>query len=303
MIKNVVIILVLFFFYIESSLAKILIKYKVGDQIVTNFDILDEKKYLIFFRPSLSSLKEKEILKLSENSLIREIIKKKELDLIFNNLNNYNFINDLKKNLFKFKGVSTEKEFKELTKRNNLEYDRIIQKLKYEGLWNELIFKKFGKSIKINEKKLKDELSIKLKNDKKYEYNISELLFDLEKNENIKDKLKEIFSNDFKISASKYSISNSANNGGEIGWIKETLLSEDLNKILNELKVGEVSEPIKYPNGYLLLKINDKREMKQIIDINKELIELVKFEKNKQLNQFSLLYFKKLKQNIKIDEY
>ena len=123
--------------------------------------------------------------------------------MIFNNLNNYNFINDLKKNLFKFKGVSTEKEFKELTKRNNLEYDRIIQKLKYEGLWNELIFKKFGKSIKINEKKLKDELSIKLKNDKKYEYNISELLFDLEKNENIKDKLKEIFSNDFKISASK----------------------------------------------------------------------------------------------------
>lgn len=303
MIKNAVIILVLFFFYIESSLAKILIKYKVGDQIVTNFDILDEKKYLIFFRPSLSSLKENEILKLSENSLIREIIKKKELDMIFNNLNNYNFINDLKKNLFKFKGVSSEKEFEELIRINNLEYDRIIEKLKYEGLWNELIFKKFSKAIKINEKKLREELIIKLKNDKKFEYNISELLFDLEEKETIKDKLKKIFSNDFKISAAKYSISNSANQGGEIGWIKETLLSEDLNKILNKLKVGEVSEPIKYPNGYLLLKINDKREMKQIIDINKELNELIKFEKNKQLSQFSLLYFKKLKQNIKIDEY
>ena len=303
MIKNAVIILVLFFFYIESSLAKILIKYKVGDQIVTNFDILDEKKYLIFFRPSLSSLKENEILKLSENSLIREIIKKKELDMIFNNLNNYNFINDLKKNLFKFKGVSSEKEFEELIRINNLEYDRIIEKLKYEGLWNELIFKKFSKAIKINENKLREELIIKLKNDKKFEYNISELLFDLEEKETIKDKLKKIFSNDFKISAAKYSISNSANQGGEIGWIKETLLSEDLNKILNKLKVGEVSEPIKYPNGYLLLKINDKREMKQIIDINKELNELIKFEKNKQLSQFSLLYFKKLKQNIKIDEY
>ena len=303
MIKNAVVILVLFFFYIESSLAKILIKYKVGDQIVTNFDILDEKKYLIFFRPSLSSLKENEILKLSENSLIREIIKKKELDMIFNNLNNYNFVNDLKKNLFKFKGVSTEKEFEELIKTNNLEYNRIIEKLKYEGLWNELIFKKFSKAIKINEKKLREELIIKLKNDKKFEYNISELLFDLEENETIKNKLKKIFSNDFKISAAKYSISNSANQGGEIGWIKETLLSKDLNKILNKLKVGEVSEPIKYPNGYLLLKINDKREMKQIIDINKELKEVIKFEKNKQLSQFSLLYFKKLKQNIKIDEY
>ena len=43
--------------------------------------------------------------------------------------------------------------------------------------------------------------------------------------------------------------------------------------------------------------------MKQIIDFEKELKELVKFERNKQLNQFSLLYYKKLKQNTKINEF
>ena len=62
-------------------------------------------------------------------------------------------------------------------------------------------------------------------------------------------------------------------------------------------------KPIKYPNGYLILNINDKREMKQVIDINKELDDMVNFETNKQLNQFSLLYYKKLKQNTVINEY
>ena len=43
--------------------------------------------------------------------------------------------------------------------------------------------------------------------------------------------------------------------------------------------------------------------MQQVTSIDKELKDLVRFEKNRQLNQFSLLYFKKLKQNTIIDEY
>ena len=64
------------------------------------------------------------------------------------------------------------------------------------------------------------------------------------------------------------------------------------------MKVEEISKPLKYQNGYLVLKINDKKEMKQTINFNKELEELIRYERNRQLNQFSLLYFKKLKQNI-----
>ena len=107
----------------------------------------------------------------------------------------------------------------------------------------------------------------------------------------------------FKSTTAKYSISNSANKGGDIGWVKETLLSDNLNKILKNMKKGEITNPIKYPNGYLILKINDKKEMKQIVNINKELNERIKFERNKQLNQFSLLFFKKLKQNTIINDY
>ena len=293
--------------FLANASAEIEIKYKIGDEIITNFDILNEKNYLIFLRPSLKNLSTDEILKISENSLIKEIIKKKEIDKIFKDKDNLKFIEDVKKNIFNYKRVKNEQEFKKLTLKNNIDYEKIIEKIKNEALWNELIYKKYNLLVKIDEAKLKKQFLKKIKSLRKSEYNLSELLFEIDSNDNLDNKYKiikeYINSNNFKLAATRYSISNSANKGGEIGWIKETLLSENLVKILNKMNINEISKPIKYPNGYLLLKINNKREMKESININKEYKDLVNFEKNKQLNQFSLLYFKKLKKNTVIDAY
>ena len=222
-------------------------------------------------------------------------------------MDNKNLINDIKKRIFKYKNIKSEQEFISLTRKNNIEYEKILEKIKIEGLWNDFIFRKFNSLIKIDKSLLKIELEKKISNEKKYEYNLSEILFEIEKDEKYDEKYKNIINyiknNGFKSAASKFSLSNSVNRGGEIGWVKETLLSDDLVDYLKNVKKGSISKPIKYPNGYLLLKINDKKEMKQIININKELDEKVKFETNRQLNQYSLLYYKKLKQNTKINEY
>ena len=179
--------------------------------------------------------------------------------------------------------------------------------MKYEGLWNELIYMKYNNSVKIHKEKTRKELILKISNKKKYEYNLSEILFDIDKNEKLISKHAKIINTirekDFKTAASKYSISSSSDIGGELGWIKETMLSNNLNKILGNMKKNQITKPIKYPNGYLLLKINDKKEMKDVVDIEKELNDLISYERDKQLNQFSLLYYKKLKQNTKISEY
>ena len=300
-------LVILISFYVKDAYSNVKIKYKVGNEIVTNQDILNEQRYLLFLRPSLKNLPDNEITKISENSLIREKIKKKEIDRIFKNMTNTSFVDEIKKSLFKFKNVKTEKEFIEITKKNNVNYDIIIEKMKYESLWNELILKKFESSIKINKKILEEKLISKKINNLKYEYNLSEIIFEIENNEKFQIKYQKIINfinnNDFKSAAIKYSISNSAKIGGQIGWVKGTLLSDKVLNNLEKLNIGSVTMPIKYPNGYLLLKINDKREIKNKIDINKELEELVNFERNRQLNQFSLLYYKKLKQNVIIDEY
>jgi len=301
------IILLIIPWHFCQAKSQIEIKYKIGDEIVTNLDILDERKYLVFLRPNLKGLTENELSKIAENSLIREIIKKKELKRIFKNEENFEFIEEIKKNLYKFKNVKNESEFKNLLNKNNVNYEKIIMKIKYEAMWNELIIQKYSSFIKIDKLKLNKELQIKISKNKKHEYNLSEILFELENNETLEKKYQEILKytneNSFKNAAAKFSISNSSINGGEIGWIKETLLSENLIKILGKMKKNDVSKYMKYPNGYLVLKINDKREMEQVIDVNKELNEMSNFEKNRQLNQFSLLFYKKLKQNITINEY
>jgi len=303
----ILIILSIIPWHLCQANSKIEIKYKVGDEIVTNLDILDERKYLVFLRPNLNGLKEKELSIIAENSLIREIIKKKELKRVFKDDENLEFMEEIKKNLYRFKNVKSESEFKNLLNKSNVNYEKIITKMKYEAMWNELIFQKYSSFIKIDKTKLKKELQIKISKNKKYEYNLSEILFELENNETLEKKYQEILkytnNNNFKNAAAKFSISNSSIKGGEIGWIKETLLSENLIKILGTMEKNDVSRYIIYPNGYLILKINDKREMEQVINVNRELNELSNFEKNRQLNQFSLLFYKKLKQNININEY
>ena len=246
------------------------------------------------------------MLKISENSLIREIIKNKELIKVYKNIENINFEKQIANKLIKFKNLDNSDQLKKIIKKNNLNYEDIINKMKNENLWNDLITRKYGSLVKIDKEKLKKELLLKLKNNKKFEYNLSELLFDIDKNDELEKKYDEIkkfiSENNFKNAVSKYSLANSSKNGGDIGWIKETLLSKDLISILNKVEISGITKPIKYPNGYLILKLNNKKNMKQIIDIDKELQEVIKFETNKQLNQFSLLYYKKLKQNTIIYE-
>ena len=308
MIKFKLFIIILLVFFINFNIqAEIKIKFKVGEDIITNIDILKEKNYLIFFRPDLSKLNEKDIIKISENSLIRELIKKKEIDKIFKEKNNQELIEKIKNNLFLRYKVQNEKQFKGLLDKNNIKFDDLLNKVKYEGLWNELIYTKYKNLVKIDKDKTRKELILKISNEKKYEYNLSEILFDIDKNEKLISKNAKIINTirekDFKTAVSKYSISNSSDVGGELGWIKETMLSNDLNKMLSKMKKNQITKPIKYPNGYLILKINDKKEMKQVVDIEKELNDLISYKRNRQLNQYSLLYYKKLKQNTKINEY
>ncbi len=303
-----IIFFILFLSFINlKTNAQVNLKYKIGNQIISNIDILNEKNYLLFLRPELKNLPEKEILIISENSLIREIIKKKELDIIFKNFNDLMFIGEIKKNLLKFKNIKTEDELKILLKKNNIEYEKILEKMKYEALWSELIFKKYNSLVKVDKKNLKKKLIVKISNDKKFEYNLSEILFEVDNKNSVDQNYKKIIDyikvNNFKTAATKFSISNTSNKGGEIGWVKETLLSENLINILKKMNINDVTKPIRYPSGYLILKINDKKKLQRNLNMEDELNELIRYERNKQLNQFSLMHYKKLKQNSKIDEY
>ena len=135
--------------------AQIKIKYKIGEEIITNIDIINEKNYLTFLRPNLKELSSNEIIEISENSLINEVIKKKEINKLFKNLNNEIILREIKKKLFDFKNVKNESEFLTLLANTDIKYEKILEKMKYEALWNELIFRKYNSLIKIDKDKKK----------------------------------------------------------------------------------------------------------------------------------------------------
>tara|TARA_B100001250_G_C19722970_1_gene754686 strand:- start:264 stop:1196 length:933 start_codon:yes stop_codon:yes gene_type:complete len=302
-------ILIIFFcLFCNSISSELTIKVKINNEIITNIDIFNEKSYLIFLNPDLKKLSTNKQLSIAKTSLIKEIIKKKELTKYFDINKDYSFINVIEKDLLKRKGFSNKSEFKNFLNNNNLDYSLIREKLKIEALWNQLIFDKYSKSIKIDENSLKNKISKDLQNSKsKYQFNLSEILFENDLNIGFDKTFKKIKisieSIGFENTANIYGISDSSKNGGLIGWINETQIADELRTKINSIKVGEITKPIKIPNGYLILKLNDKKEIKEKLDIKKELKKLINIEKTKQLNNFSIIFYKRLKQNIVINEY
>ena len=161
--------------------------------------------------------------------------------------------------------------------------------------------------MKINKKEIEKEVnSLILSDKKKYTYLLTEILINSDKTKNIKEKHKLIKQSisevGFKNTANIYSISNTAKLGGKIGWVNENQLSKIIKKNIQNLNVGEYTNLITIPGGLLILNIDEKKIIKEKLDYNEELKKRIIYEKNKQLDQFSKIYFSKIKKNSVISE-
>ena len=311
MFKKTLIISIIFsilFIFSASSENEVFIKFKVDNEIITNIDLVNEKNYLIALNNKLSSVSSKELNELSKNSLIKEKIKIKELNKFFDLEKVKTFGEKITKNFYENIGIKNKEDFEIYLKNFNLEYEEVKRKLTIEAMWNRLIYKKYNDKININEDKLKKSLSDKIKNSpqKMVEYNLSEIVFELNSNEEIKKKYKLIQNNinkyGFKETASLISISGTASSGGDVGWVKKTHLSNKIIQNLKLISLGKYTEPIQVNNAFLILKINDIRKIEKNINFEKEFEKLLTIEKNRQLNNFSIIHFNKIKKNINISE-
>ena len=114
--------------------------------------------------------------------------------------------------------------------------------------------------------------------------------------------MREIKESNFSNAANIFGISNSSKNGGKLGWIKENQLSEKILANIQSLEIGMLSNPIQVVNGYLILRVEDIRASEKKVNFNDELNKAIQIETEKQLNQYSLILFNRIKKNILIDE-
>ncbi len=279
---------------------------KVDNEIITNIDIKKEAEYLKILNPDLIQLNENKILELSQTSLINEIVKKKEiLKYIDIDSSDNQLSNQYLKNLYLKLNYKNEEDFiNDLNLRNSYSINEIRNKINIELYWNEIIYEKYNKLVKVNKKIFINKINNMKKEQK--EYSLSEIVFVKEKNERLEDRLNQIklSINDigFNNTANVYSISQSSKFGGNLGWVSENSLSKKISEKLSNLKKGELTQAINIGNNYLILKIDEIRINKIKINKKKELEKLIKAETNKQLNRFSRIYFNKSKINYSISE-
>ncbi len=287
---------------INSKENKIL--FKVNNEIITSLDIFNELRYLTTINEEFKNTEKKQAFEIAKKSLIREKIKEIELKKIVKEIKiEDQYLNNILNNYFKKKQIESISDFEKYFTSMNIDPNLIKRKITIELLWNELIFNKYNQSVKIDKQAIIDNLN---KNNKQKEFLLSEIVFNVNKDEkldkkynHIKEKIKKT---NFSKTALMYSISDTANKGGELGWIKEISMSKKIKNTLQNIKVGSYSNPIVIPGGFLILKIKDIREIDNNYDLNEELKKIIKEKTNEQLNQFSNIFFNKIQKNITINE-
>ncbi len=304
--KTYLFIFFLFLIFNESHSIETKIIHKIQNEIITNIDIKNEFKYLLALNNKLKNLDKNKILSISNESIIREKIKKIEISKRYKKIEiNEDYMDFLLKKKFSRLNLKSLSEFEIYIKDYDLTLSDFKRKITIDALWSKLIIEKYSSQININEEQIRKKIN-KNKNIEIKEYKLSEIIFEIKNKEEINKKyikIKESITDiGFENSASIYSVSQSAKTGGDIGWISENSLNNKIKESISLLKIGETSEPIILSTGVLLLKVVNSKNSEINADLEVEFKKALNYERNRRLNQYSKIYYNKIKKNLEFDE-
>jgi peptidyl-prolyl cis-trans isomerase SurA len=297
----------LIFFFVTLCFSNILyanenykIITKINDKIISNHDVDKEKRYLSALNPEMLNISEEEILKISKQSLIREIIKEKEVSKFYKIDYQATNLIELTKNLYTRLDINSEEDFKNYLKKYELKLEDVTRKLAIEINWNQLIYEKYKDIINIDRDKIRKNLELEDSTpNKEKKFLLSEILFTAKDQAEYENDYKKIIDTikekGFSSAATIYSSSDTAKFGGEIGWVGKNDISKKIYKHVSNLQINEVSKPIKIGAGFLLLNLNDVKEEERKNNLEERYNNIVTAETNRQLNQHSTIFYKKIK--------
>ena len=295
------------FNYIKNLNAEISnnIVVMVGDEMITSYDLEQEKLYLSLINQiNINSLNKKQLDDMAKDSLIREKVKSNVINKQKNLVIDDDFISINIKQVYKKLGLNSLDELKYLINKYNLNYEEFVNKITIELKWNQIIYSLFSNKIQIDKDKIDKKISLILNENEEKEFLISEIFLIGKNKKELNDKIikvqESILEIGFNNTAIKYSSSDTSKNGGELGWVGESQISERILSDIKNTKSGNITKPIELSGGNLIIQVRNKRSTKKKIDVKQKFDEIVKAEQNYQLNNFSIYYFQKIKNNIVI---
>ena len=305
LILKIYIILILNMVALKSAQSEIFIVAKVNEEIITNLDVDFEKRYLISLNPNLKKLDKNRISEYAKDSLINERIKKIEIEKRFKIVSNKTILSKVIEDIYSSIGISSLSEFESYLLQNNVDIERVKEKISIEIAWNNLIVNIYENEIEIDQNAMNKEIE---KFDEKKVDNLllSEIVFTINEKKELKSKYEEIEKSineiGFGETARIYSLSDSKKSGGSLGWIYKNQLSEEIKDKLNDLNIGDFTKPIVASGGFLILKLEDIKSENIKIDRDTQLKKMIEFEKERQFTRFSTLYYKRIFNNAEINE-
>ena len=301
-----IITLIMSLLFIHTTNAKIRneIVIKVENEIITSYEI--KNKILtsltlagnVINQENINNLKPQAVESLIQQKLKKIELKKYKIKKNSERINSY--LNTISGN-----NIS---ELKARFEINNLDYELFLKEVEIQTKWQNLIYLIYSNKIEIDENLIDEDIKKIVDNEKKMiEFKISEIEIslenDLEKKDQILNIQNKIKKEGFGSAAVKYSVSSSANNKGDLGWISSKSLSKQILNIIKKMKIGQISEPIIRQNSLIFLKLNDVRSSDiKSVNMNQLKKRLIEQKKNELFNLYSKSHLSKLK-NTSLIEY
>ena len=298
-------VLILSIIPLKTAYSEIFIVAKINEEIITNLDLDFEKRYLVSLNPNLNKLDEKLITEYAKNSLINERVKKIEINRVTKITTNETLLSKVITDIYSSIGISSLNEFESYLSKNNVNLEKVKEKILIEIAWNNLIVKIFENEIEVDKDSMIKELE-KFNKQKVDNLLLSEIIFTINEKKELKPKYEEIEKSineiGFEETARIYSLSDSKKSGGNLGWIYKNQLSKEIKDEINKIKIGDFTKPIISSGGFLILKLNDMKSENIEIDKDAQLKKMIEFEKERQFTRFSTLYYKRIYNSTEIDE-
>ena len=302
---KIYIIIIIYFVSLKTVYCDVFIVAEVNQEIITNVDIDFEKRYLVSLNPNLKKLDQKQIVEYAKSSLINEKIKKIEIEKRFKIIPDEQLLLKVIGEIYSGIGISSLNEFENYLLQNNVNIQRVKEKIAIEIAWNNLVVKTFANEIEINQSLINKELE-KFDDKKIDNLLLSEIIFTINEKKELELKFDEIKTSinqiGFEETARIYSLSESKKVGGNLGWIYKNQLSKEIKIALNKINIGEFTRPIITSGGFLILKLNDIKSENIEIDKDIQLKKMIEFERERQFTRFSTLYYKRIYNSAEINE-
>tara|TARA_B100000029_G_scaffold441355_1_gene459120 strand:- start:927 stop:1859 length:933 start_codon:yes stop_codon:yes gene_type:complete len=299
-------LLIIFFLFLSteklSSETKNSIIITVGNYPITSLDLVKEMKIIAVLSDiEVNKTNQENIKNLAIQSLVKRTIKKNEIERLKETQYNQR---DLDRQIFAIaENLGLDKKgFKVFLRQKNLKYDDIAKNFEIDLKWNTIIFKLYKNKISLNTVEIENKINSELERlGKEKSLLLSEIQVNL-LNEGLEATADKVFSKikeeGFENAAKGLSISNSAKNGGSIGWIEEKKLSKKIYENIKNLKNGEISRPILMEGVVIFIKKNNEKSGSQNLENIKE--NVVNQEKMKKLEMFSNSHYSDLEKRIKV---